>query len=258
VAILAKDLPQRCTLCLLCQVPSRCYSVAMALCEPSIEECTAFLSVDDVLKGAGFRPGVDDKSTARCALMLALDVQADEHFRVIGSLTDLAYADVLKGVRVEGPDGPRPLSISENSKGDMFGKAARIAAGRDERLTDVRKRLADEAALARTAAVQATSSAVVPPVQKKVRLSTVADQANDLEVPELGPAEVAAAYARFEALTGGAASTGRGAHAGPAHRSQRAVGGLGPALLRLRSLGPLRPQHHQKDAVGGSPVGPAR
>jgi hypothetical protein len=88
----------------------------------------------------------------------------------------------------------------------MLGKAARILCGTDERADVIRKRK-HEIDLARAGAQQVaapSSPALVPVVAaKRVKLATVAEQANDLEVPELSREAASIAYANYEKLSGG-------------------------------------------------------
>ena len=109
------------------------------------------------------------------------------------------YTKALATWQVDG----RAPTFAEAAKGELFGKACRIAAGAEERTDAVRKRAREEAtAKAKGPAVDPTPAAPGT-IAKKIKLSTVADQANDGEIFELTDEVVTAAYARYELLTGG-------------------------------------------------------
>ena len=74
--------------------------------EPSITECTDFNNIGDVLVWAGFSGTDASKDTARGALLLAFDVTAEDHPRIVGNLTE---ADLRGGAgRREGRGQPLP------------------------------------------------------------------------------------------------------------------------------------------------------
>jgi hypothetical protein len=81
----------------------------------------------------------------------------------------------------------------------LFGRACRIACDRDERVDVGRER--EDLRLAAEAAAK-PPAAPGGPSAKRIKFATV-DQANDGEVGGLDGEKVIAAYARFEALTGG-------------------------------------------------------
>jgi hypothetical protein len=173
--------------------------------EPTPEECSTFGTIDDVLLWAGFRAkpeAGEDLETARGALLAHLDVRAEEHPRVVGNLSEELFTSTLANMTVN----TNPLTVSERSKVEMFGKAARICCGRDERIEVVRKRKHDldmaQATAAQTPEAVSSAVAAVAPA-KKVKLSTVADQANDMEVVALSAEAVATAYANYEKITNG-------------------------------------------------------
>lgn len=88
----------------------------------------------------------------------------------------------------------RPPPRSE-SKGGQVGLACRVICGAQERAADEHKLAAEEEKKrVSTAAPDGATSSVSGP--KKIKLSTVTDQPNDLDVPELAPQRVLEAYQR--------------------------------------------------------------
>jgi hypothetical protein len=146
----------------------------------------------------------------------------------------------------------------------MFGKAARIASGMDERLEVIRKRKSDElqlelaratAAPSGSGATLAVPGAAPAPAVKRVKLATVADQANDLEVPELGQAEVVAAYARFEATTGGPPSSSEELTTDQLTSLHALLQGTGPPYVDFAVWGPFGHRIAKKMKLSGLVIG---
>jgi hypothetical protein len=171
--------------------------------EPTPIECAAFDNIDKIVvwAGLGAKAGeTEDLETTRGSLLALLDVTGDDFPRVLGSIPADIYNEQLALWKVNGGHNP---SMSERSKGVLLGKAARILCGLDERVEVLRQR-AHEIELAKAAASSSVSSAAPgAPATKKVKLSTVADQANDLEVPEITREAVQVAYANYHKLTSG-------------------------------------------------------
>ena len=219
--------------------------------EPTVVECEAFRSIEDVLIWAGFtaKPADgEDITTARGALLARLDVKAEEHPRIVGNLAE---------------EASNPMTVGERSKGEMFGKASRIFSGRDERIEVVRKRKADVLALdlarATTAGVPsgaaAAAAALATLAVKKMKIATVADQANDLEVPELGNTEVVAAYARFEDLTGGPPATNEELTIDQLTSLHALLQGSGPPYVDFAVWGPFGHRISKKMKMTGLVIG---
>jgi hypothetical protein len=168
----------------------------MTAMEPTAIEVQSFNNLADVLTWAGFdvQKEGDESPSARSTLLALLGLKPADGIRVVGYISQDRYLKALEGWRVDGRDP----NFSESSMGELFGSACRIACGRDLRAEEARKQA--------TRAAEATDkpSVSAAPPGKRIKLSTVADQANDGEVTELDAASVTAAYARFEALTGGA------------------------------------------------------
>ena len=98
--------------------------------EPTVIECEAFRSIEDVLIWAGFtaKPADgEDITTARSALLARLDVKAEEHPRIVGNLAEEAYTTILDSLLIDS----NLMTVGERSKGEMFRKASRIFSGRD-------------------------------------------------------------------------------------------------------------------------------
>jgi hypothetical protein len=221
--------------------------------EPTVSDCNGFNTLDDVMLWAGFNAkpaSAEDPATARGALLAAIDMDSVEHWRVLGNISEDAYAKMLDTLLVNG----KTLTMSERSKGELLGKACRIASGRDERSEVIRKRKTDELAVALLA--PAVAALPTGPPAKKVKISTVADQGNDLEVPELNATVVAAAYAHFEALTGGQPATSEELTIDQLTSLHALLQGSGPPYVDFAVWGPFGHRISKKMKMVGLVMGP--
>ena len=175
--------------------------------EPSEQEVAAFARLDDLAEWAGLahRPeGGDADASPRGTLWRLLGAEAGVRWRVLGAMPQADFEALLAGWLVAGA-APTP---AVRSQGGLVGMAARIAAGTQLRLAAVREQMRADAELER-ARLEAAVVPVAPaesqssPSGRRVKLATVADQANDNEVSTLSDSEVAEAYKRYQDLTGG-------------------------------------------------------
>ena len=177
--------------------------------EPTEAEAAAFATLDDVAQWAGLahRPdGGADIDSPRGTLFTLLGVQAAAHPRVLGAITEPNLDTILATWQVSGA-APSP---GVRSQGGLVGRACRIVCGAQQRIEVIRKQDADKLQLALLQAsagsgggATAAGSVLGQSPNKKVKVATVADQANDLEVQEMSQADVQAAYARYQSITGG-------------------------------------------------------
>ena len=176
--------------------------------EPSPAEAAAFTDVNSVADWASLahRPaGGGHIDSPRGTLFAVLGVTGGEPYRVLAGIPGPDWTALLQAWQV----AQSPPTPAARSQGGLLGLAARVASGAQERLEVLRKRQEDQLTLqlltaqATGTAAAAASAAPLPPPGKKVKLSTVADQANDMEVGELTPAQIKAAYDKFENTMGG-------------------------------------------------------
>ena len=113
-------------------------------------------------------------------------------------------------------DQSEELCRSVEQKGRLVGWACRVAMGTEDNVSVKRRRedrlfelhLIRERNLARVPAPPSATAAAAPAAdsgEKRVKLATVLDQTNDMEVKELDGEVVKEAYERFAAVTGGGA-----------------------------------------------------
>ncbi len=79
-----------------------------------MNKCDGFKAIDDVLIWAGVNSksaNSEDIATARGALLVAFDMEAEEHPRVVGNLTEDAHNKVLDALLING----RTMTVSERS-----------------------------------------------------------------------------------------------------------------------------------------------
>jgi hypothetical protein len=94
------------------------------------------------------------------------------------------------------------------------------------------------------------------PLVKKVRLATVADQANDLEVAELSADEVAKAYANFENITGGPPAQDEELTLEQLSVLHALLAGAGPPYVDFAVWGPFGHRISKKMRLTGLQLGP--
>ena len=175
--------------------------------EPTVEEAAEFANIDDIAEWAGLahRPaGQEAPSSPRGTLYTLLGITGAEPPRTVGVITQADFVAILATWQIAG-EAPRPAALSQ---GGLLGLAALISSGAQERSAVTRQREADQLRLRLLEAQAALGAGGRPPAPEertaappapvtKIKLSTVADQGNDLEIQVVPEGPVLAAYERL-------------------------------------------------------------
>ena len=169
--------------------------------EPTPAEIADFINADSVADWADI-PHHADPTSPRGALFDTFGITEHTHIRVLAAIPESVWMHAIYSEWKV--DGHTP-SLALRSKGGLMGAAARIAMGVQERADDVRKRTLEAIEVQRLQATAFATNArnAAEPPRKRVKLATVADQANDTECDELSAQMIGKAYEAFTKATGG-------------------------------------------------------
>ena len=179
--------------------------------EPTFEELKTFATVEHVADWAelSHRPADGDApSSPRGTLFAKLGITAANKPRIVAAVPMESYEKIVASWQVAGSEPNAALLASAG----MFGAACRLAAGVTKPKAEVAKEMADYNARkltemeiqARLAEAAAPNATVSDPslANRKVKMCTVVDQANDSEVHKLSKSAVDACYARYKVIYG--------------------------------------------------------
>lgn len=156
--------------------------------DPTAAEIAGFSNVGQVAAWAGLRGAVDDAATEAGSLLLHLDIQGTEHYRVLAAYSREDWEHLINAWRQDDKE-PSPGSLA---RARLLGRAARLAANVPD---------APPTATVVTATAPepgpVTSTAVALPT-RQLKYSLIVNQASDESRPVLGLTEIAEAYRRYE------------------------------------------------------------
>lgn len=229
--------------------------------EPTEIESSGFNNLGDIAEWVGLahRPsGGTDEDSPRGTLFALMGATPSTHWRVLAAVMASDWTTLLDQWRVS----TQAPTMAQRSQGGLLAQAARITAGMQKRQEAIAEdaRRNQELALEQAKATQAL--AALPSLPKsppqpasapgrKVKLSTVADQANDHEAESLSDIDVAAAYERYKKLTGGPPAP----HEELTHSQLTALsallGGQGPPYVDFSVWGPFGHRIQKKVKLTG-------
>ena len=181
--------------------------------EPTLDEASSFSAVRDVANWAsvGRIVATDGDTTSaeqdpvRISLLALFGLQEDDHIRVLAGIPEPDFLGALREWVIPNEGASRAPTYAERSQAGNMGRAARIAAGTQRRLSEIREN-ADLQLRIQTTQNTSTSPHVQSGTQR-VKLSHVVDQTSDLEVEALSAKAIADAYQRYDERLGGEPST---------------------------------------------------
>ena len=168
--------------------------------EPTRAEMSTMTTVDAIADWADLPHRVEDAEEAtspRGTFYAALGATATTPPRVIAAIPDDVYKSTVDEWRIS---GARPSPVLRASAG-LVGSVARLVCGAvptAEAKAAERAKAEELEKLKAQAAIAVTTA----PKGRCIKLSTIVDQANDLEIEPLAVADVEAAYAAYRAKMG--------------------------------------------------------
>ena len=175
--------------------------------EPEESVTATWTTVADVAKWAGFDTGNILHVTARDSFLAHLGMDLNTHLRILAAIPE---SDLQQYVSEwVNPGGGAPTPAMRASAG-LMGRAARIAAGIQLRVQDIRRN-AELVLLAQTRTPENAPDVERPQNTKSnvptIKLSNCIDQSSDHETSPLSQEEIDKAYKRYD--MGGGVPNGR-------------------------------------------------
>ena len=169
--------------------------------DPTQEEIDQFKSIDDVANWAGLSKGssAEQPNTPRSTFYALLGVQPADYLRVLANIPESDLSCLIESWKVDGK-APTPAQVSQAA---LLGRGARIAAGLQPTLAQLRETAKEEHAQYREQKAQRAIEEAATDKANKVRLANVIDQGNDSEIALISTAELEQGYKEFSRRLGG-------------------------------------------------------